>query len=55
MQGYVFNEDIASAYGITNANPQFGKGGLPQYYIPNVQELIDKGILTTVDSIKLTK
>ena len=55
MQGYVFNEDIASAYGITNANPQFGKGGLPQYYIPNVQELIDKGILTPVDSIKLTK
>ena len=53
--GYVFNEDIASAYGITNANPQFGKGGLPQYYIPNVQELIDKGILTPVDSIKLTK
>lgn len=27
MQGYVFNEEIASAYGITNANPQFGKGG----------------------------
>lgn len=55
MQGYVFNEDIASAYGITNANPQFGKGGLPQYYVPNVQDLIDKGILTPVDSIKLTK
>lgn len=27
MQGYVFNEEIASAYGITNANPQFGKEG----------------------------
>ena len=26
MQGYIFNEDVASAYGITNANPQFGKG-----------------------------
>ena len=25
MQGYVFNEDVASAYGIANANPQFGK------------------------------
>ena len=25
MQGYIFNEDVASAYGIANANPQFGK------------------------------
>ena len=55
MQGYLFNEDIASAYGITNANPQFGNGGLPQYYIPDVQDLISKGILTTVDNIKLYK
>ena len=51
MQGYIFNEDVASAYGITNANPQFGKGGLPQYYVPDVQDLIDKGILTPVDNI----
>ena len=55
MQGYVFNEDVASAYGITNANPQFGKGGLPQYYVPDVQDLIDKGILIPVDNIKLNK
>lgn len=55
MQGYIFNEDVASAYGITNANPQFGKGGLPQYYVPDVQDLIDKGILTPVDNIKLNK
>lgn len=27
MQGYIFNEDVASAYGITKENPQFGKGG----------------------------
>ena len=52
MQGYIFNEDVVSAYGITNANPQFGKGGLPQYYVPNVQYLIDKGILTPLDNIK---
>ena len=55
MKGYIFNEDVASAYGITNANPQFGKGGLPQYYVPDVQDLIDKGILTPVDNIKLNK
>lgn len=55
MQGYIFNNDIASAYGITNENPQFGKGGLPQYYVPDARSLIDKGILTPVDSIKLKK
>ncbi|MFQ6823719.1 MAG: hypothetical protein ACLRTZ_10045 [Agathobacter sp.] len=52
---YIFNADVASAYGITNANPQFGKGGLPQYYVPDVQDLIDKGILIPVDKIKLNK
>lgn len=55
MQGYLFKEDIAGAYGITSANLQFGKGGLPQYYIPNVQDLINKGILIPVDIIKLYK
>ena len=55
MQGYLFNEDVASAYGITNANPQFGNGGLPQYYVPDVQDLISKGILIPVDNIKLYK
>ena len=55
MQGYIFNEDVAGEYGITNANPQFGKGGLPQYYVPDVQDLIDKGILAPVGNIKLNK
>ena len=52
---YIFNADVASAYGITNANPQFGKGGLPQYYVPDVQDLLDKGILAPVGNIKLNK
>jgi len=55
MQGYVFHDDIACAYGIARANPQFGAGGLPQYFVPNVQDLIDKGILVPVDRIKLYK
>lgn len=53
MKGYIFNEDVLGAYGITKANPQFGKGGLPQYFIPNVQELIDTGVLVPAKSIKL--
>lgn len=55
VERYLFNEDVASAYGITNANPQFGNGGLPQYYVPDVQDLISKGILIPVDNIKLYK
>lgn len=53
MQGYIFNKNVAGAYGIVDANPQFGIGGLEQYYIPNVSAWIEKGILTPVDSIKL--
>ena len=55
MGGYLFNEEVAAAYGITNANPQFGKGGLPQYYVPDAQKLIDMGVLTPVDTITLQK
>ena len=55
MKGYIFNEDVLGAYELTKANPQFGKGGLPQYYIPNVQELIDTGILVPAKSIKLNQ
>lgn len=55
MQGYIFNEKIASAYGITNVNPKFGKGGLPQYFVPDVEDYIQKGILEKVDSIILRK
>ena len=40
---------------MTKANPQFRTGGLPQYYVPDVKDLIDKGILTPIDTIKLTK
>ncbi len=53
MQGYVLNQDIVAAYGITNANPQFGAGDLPQYFVPDVQTLIDSGALTPVDNILL--
>ena len=55
MQGYVFNEEIASGYGITNANTQFEKGGLPQYFVPNANDYIQKGILVKVDNITLRK
>ena len=55
MQGYIVSEDIKVAYGLAEANPQFGKGGLPQLFVPNVQELIDQKILIPADSILLIK
>lgn len=55
VEGYLFNKDIPAAYGIAKANTDYGAGGLPQYFIPNVQELINEGILIPVDNIKLIK
>ena len=53
MQGYLFNQDIAAAQGITKANPQFGAGGLPQIFVPYANDWIEKGILIPVKKIKL--
>ena len=55
MQGYQVTSDIDAAFGHAKANPQFGKGGLPQYFLPDVENLIEKGILIPVDNIKLMK
>ena len=53
MQGYKAMIDIEAAYGIVKANPQFGNGGLPQIFIPNIHELIQKGYLKPVETITL--
>lgn len=55
VSGYQFVKDVTAAYGKALANPQFGSGGLPQFYVPDVQKLIDKGILVLVDTIDLVK
>lgn len=55
MQGYITNENINVAFGITRANPQYGGGGLPQIYVPDVENLINKGILSKVDNIPLIR
>lgn len=55
MEGYMFNEDVVCAYGIAKANPQFGEGGLPQYFVPNADDLICREILTSSEIINLTQ
>lgn len=55
VSGYRFTQTVTVGYGQALANPQFGAGGLDQYYVPNVQKLIDKGILVLVDTIDLVK
>lgn len=44
-QMYVLEEDMKVAYGQASANTQYGKGGFDQIYIPNANELIDKGLI----------
>ncbi|CWU73456.1 hypothetical protein [Listeria monocytogenes] len=53
MTGYKVNSEVDAASGFTKANPQFGEGGALQVFVPNVNELIEKGILIPIDEIKL--
>ncbi len=55
MQGYEATINIDAAFGITKANPRYGKGGLPQIFVPDAEELIDKGYLVPIDNIPLKK
>jgi len=55
MQGYKATVDLDVAFGIAKANPQFGKGGLPQIFIPNADDLINKGYLIPAENIPLIK
>lgn len=49
MMAYEITDDIDVAFGITNANPQFGKGGLPQMFIPDFNELVKNGVIKKVE------
>ena len=53
---YVVNTDkIPAGFSSqTLANPQYGTGGMPQYYIKNFDKLVEKGLLVRADTISLT-
>lgn len=53
MQGYTLKTDLSAAEAKCLANSQFGKGGLDQLFIPDANELIEKGILIPTEKIKL--
>ena len=55
MQGYKATIDLDAAFGLAKANPQFGKGGWPQIFVPDADDLIQKGYLVPVDNILLKK
>ncbi|HEY5836887.1 WXG100 family type VII secretion target [Streptomyces sp.] len=44
------NADMPAAGSHAVANPQFGDGGLPQYFIPDIGAHLDSGAITVVDS-----
>ena len=49
----VQKENILAAYSLTEANPQFGKGGSSQYFIPDAQTLIEAGVLVPIRKFAL--
>lgn len=42
MVGYKATTDVKAAFGITSANTHYGVGGLPQIFVPDVDELVNK-------------
>ncbi|MRX74373.1 hypothetical protein GJU40_19830 [Bacillus lacus] len=54
MTAYVVDDDIAVAFGITEANPDYGPGNLPQMFVPDANVLIEQGILKPIHSQRLT-
>ena len=48
MGAYKFNEDINLATGITLSNPQFGPGGLTQYFVPDFQEAVHNKFIVPI-------
>lgn len=55
VSGYRFTQTVTVGYGQALSNPQFGTGGLNQCYVPNVQKLIDKGIIVFGETIDLVR
>lgn len=52
---YTVHGDVEVAWSdSTEANPQYGEGGLPQYYVTDIERKIDSGILTRGESFKLS-
>ena len=54
MTAYVVDDDIAVAFGITKANPQYGSGNLPQMFVTDANVLIEQGILKPIHSQRLS-
>ena len=53
MMPYEIVEDVPAAFGITKANPQFGKGELPQMYIPEFNKLVEEGKIRPLPDKKI--
>ncbi|MDF2564835.1 MAG: hypothetical protein K0Q53_1230 [Massilibacillus sp.] len=53
VQGYLVKDESSAAFSITKANLDYGKGGLPQIFVQDANELIEKGVLVPVDKINL--
>ncbi|WP_353949242.1 hypothetical protein ABNN70_06915 [Sporolactobacillus sp. Y61] len=51
MGAYRLNADLKGANGFAKANPQFGKGGLEQIFIPDFQELLHNKFISRIDGV----
>lgn len=46
MREYTVTQDTQAAYGITEADPQYGSGGYPQVFIPGWKHVLSPADVT---------
>jgi hypothetical protein len=51
---YEFTEPVQVAIGVAAENTQWGLGGIPQMYVPNLPELISQGTIVKIGTVELT-
>ena len=50
VRAYTVTQKTTAAYGLTDANPQHGSGGLPQLFIPNWRQVLKPGEITDMQN-----
>lgn len=50
VREYTVTQDTEAAYGMTEANPQYGPGGYPQVFIPNWKQVLSPGDTTDMEN-----
>ncbi|HEX6518502.1 MAG TPA: hypothetical protein VF070_00600 [Streptosporangiaceae bacterium] len=54
LQCYEFTKDCAVAEGVARENTQYGGGGTPQVYVPDIEQAVHDGVLKYAGQVQMT-